>query len=404
MFNRFSTSVFIAIDSLKSNIVRSFLTTLGIIFGVGAVIAMTSIGEGAKEEIIAQIKQLGMDNIIISIDNSDESNQQKGTLTFRDLYNLNESFKENRITGVVKFNPRCFINSKYQNNDVLAVNSDYFSINSLFPAKGFFFTEDNENSYDKVCVITTSLSRNLFAMESSIGKKIKIGNEWFTIIGEAEIEALKKSDKVDMSAMDNRDKSIFIPLQTYQKRFSANATLTSIIFNTGDENKVLPYSKILKRKMATLHNNKEDFKLLVPQELLAQSQNTQNIFNLVMGTIASISLLVGGIGIMNIMLANALERRKEIGIRRAIGATRKDILFQFIFEASLISFLGGVIGIFLGIIMTYFISKYAEWGTSINALSILAAFVVSVSVGLIFGILPARKAADMNPIDALRYE
>ncbi|PID26543.1 MAG: hypothetical protein CR982_09755 [Candidatus Cloacimonadota bacterium] len=403
------TNISIAIDSLKSNLLRSFLTTLGIIFGVGAVIAMTSIGEGAKEEIMSSIKQLGLENIIVEnipTPSIEDSNLNSVGLSLRDLNFLKQNFPKYMITGVINDQVNSIINRKVTNLTLKGVSPEYFNINRISLESGRFFSESDNSNSSKTVLINSKLSKQYFTGVSPLGKRIKLGKDWYTVIGVIKLKKLVKKGKVKGVEISNNENTVFIPIGTYHKRMKnySIVNLDKIIFNSGSESYVTPFTKILNNKLDKLHNGVKDYKLIVPKKLLEQSQKTQNIFNIVMGAIASISLIVGGIGIMNIMLANGLERRKEIGLRRAIGATRSNIIHQFVIESSVISIFGGIIGIFLGFVMTFLISKYAEWETSITLSSILLAFLVSVGVGMIFGIFPARKAAQMNPIEALRYE
>ncbi len=275
-------------------------------------------------------------------------------------------------------------------------------------------------------MIGHNVRERLFKFENPLMKKIKIGDLWFDVIG---VIADKNVSSGGMG-MRNFNDDIYIPLSTMMYKITKSAAsegeVTGMVFFYGNEEEVanvvdrstvdqltvkVQDSNVLKeaadltrRVLDRRHYGVKDYEIVLPEQLLEQKQKTQRIFNIVMGAIAGISLLVGGIGIMNIMLANILERTKEIGIRRAVGATRRDVLSQFMFEAIIISIIGGIIGIIVGYIMTSLISRYAEWNTIISPTAVILAFIVSVATGLLFGIYPAKQAADKDPIESLRYE
>ena len=402
----------IALESLGHNVFRSFLTTLGIIFGVAAVISMMSISEGAKKEVINNIKQLGLNNVIIENKSFDDlkdgdrsSNLSKG-LTINDSHVISEILENSIVVSEISSSADVTIGSNIVKTDIIATDEKFLNIKNLELRKGRFFDSNENLNYKMVCVISDKIANKNFIGENPIGNSIKIRNQRLNIIGVFKSNNIssKATDGIEMVSNEN---SIIIPLFTMIKRkgkSTHNAKINRITIQTKSEDLVFKISGIAGSILKRLHNDVEDYKIILPRELLAQAQKTQRIFNIVMGTIASISLLVGGIGITNIMLANALERRKEIGLRMAIGATKRSITIQFLAEAGMISLIGGILGILLGIIMTFAISKYAEWDTTVTFISIVVSFIVSVSVGLISGFLPAKKAANMNPIEALHYE
>ncbi|MDP3830607.1 MAG: FtsX-like permease family protein, partial [Ignavibacteriaceae bacterium] len=291
---------------------------------------------------------------------------------------------------------------------------------------GTFFKDFHNADYSNVCIIGPGIKEKFFKFEDPIKKKIKIGDLWYDIIGVAAPKNISSSGMKSLGIRNFND-DIYIPIATMlYKTQKVDPTASNMnMFRGGmdelaktidrtsidqltikvknsDELKeaALLSQRILERR----HFGTKDYELILPEQLLEQKQKTQKIFNVVMGAIAGISLLVGGIGIMNIMLANILERTREIGIRRAVGATRADILGQFMSEAVTISILGGILGIIVGFVLTALISTYAEWSTVISPISIILAFFVSAATGIIFGIYPAKKAADKNPIESLRYE
>jgi len=409
----FQESFSVSLSGLSTHKLRSFLTMLGIIFGVAAVIAMLSIGAGAKKEALDQIKLLGMNNIIIRSHPIETEENERGTtieakgLTMEDARSLNilNPLVEASVPQKEMREVRITRKSEEALATVVGTLPDLENVLDLNPAQGNFFNYSDVHEARRVCVLGHQIKRQLFYFENAVGKQIKIGDIWFTVAGVIE----PKPRSTGKGGVGDRDLNldVYIPLSSMIHRFDidpAEPEVDQIILNVSDEKRIKEASNLARTLLELRHNQMQDYRIVVPEELLRQSQKTQRIFNIVMGAIAGISLLVGGIGIMNIMLASILERTREIGIRRAIGATRKDILGQFLIEAVLLSFSGGIIGILLGFLMTKAISSYANWKTIVDISSILLAFCVSASVGIVFGIYPARKAARLDPIESLRYE
>ncbi|MCP5061362.1 MAG: FtsX-like permease family protein [Ignavibacteriae bacterium] len=421
----------IGFEELSSNKLRTFLTMLGIIFGVGSVISMLSIGAGAKAETLEQIELLGSNNIIVRSEEVEIG--QDGTTSFSPGLNLDDLNAIKKICPFIhSLTPQREAPEKviYKSNileaKIIGTTSEYpKTFNSILWA-GSFFNNYHMEKYSNVCVIGSDIRKQLFKYKSPINEKIKIGDLWFTIIG---VITAKKSITGNSSntSFRNFNQDIYIPLSTMiykmnkyiepskRKRASwrdrgtiANAidrkAIDQLTVKVTNDDKIIEVAKIVKRIITRRHYEVLDYRIIIPEEIMAQKQKTQKIFNIVMGAIAGISLLVGGIGIMNIMLANIMERTREIGIRRAVGATQQDILNQFVFEALTISFIGGLLGILTGYILTSIISNYADWRTIITPFSVVLAFFVSVLVGFVFGSYPAKKAAEKDPIDSLRYE
>ncbi len=402
-------SVRVGIDGLRAHKMRSFLTMLGIIFGVAAVISMMSIGEGAKREALEQIAQMGMRNILIQTipsedieEGSDRTNQATG-LRFADVLALE---KVNPLIEAVV--PQRLIAAEAQYGSerldvmVTATLPDFARLMNYRAVQGSFFNYLDELEKRRVCVLGASIKRDLFYFKNPLGEKIKIDRDWFTVIGVMEYKLAGRS-----AAGYDLNKQIYIPYSTAQQRFpreTFEAEIDRIVASVSDVDRIREAANIVNATLNRLHREVQDYQISIPVELLRQRQKTQRIFNVVMGAIAGISLLVGGIGIMNIMLASVMERTREIGIRRAIGATRRDILSQFLFESASLSILGGIIGILLGWGMTGLITFYAGWKTVVSVFAVLLAFGVSAAVGIIFGLYPARKAAFLDPIESLRYE
>lgn len=409
----FEESFSVSLEGLSSHKLRSFLTMLGIIFGVAAVIAMLSIGAGAKKEALDQIKLLGMNNIIIRSETIQTEEDERGTVIEAKGLDMEDARSLNILNPLVSYSvPQKEIAEIRISKDreealgtLVGTNPDLKSALNLDPVRGNFFSYQDVHDARRVCVLGHQIKRQLFYYEEAVGKQIKVGNTWFTVAGVIG----PKPRSTGKGGVGDRDMNldVYVPLSTMNLRFDLDPTqpeVDQIILNVGDETRIKEAANLARALLDLRHNQMGDFRIVVPEELLRQSQRTQRIFNIVMGAIAGISLLVGGIGIMNIMLATILERTREIGIRRAMGATQKDILGQFMIEAVLLSFSGGLIGILVGFLMTKAISSYAGWSTIVDLGSILLAFCVSASVGIIFGIYPARKAALLDPIESLRYE
>ncbi len=408
-------SVSVSVQGLQSHKLRSLLTMLGIIFGVAAVIAMLSIGEGAKQQALEQIKLMGINNIIVrdtgviggdAAAEDQRSNFSRG-ITLQDVASIGEV-----LTSVTSVAPQKEFTMDVSYGDitasttVLGTTSDYIRIFKFAPIEGAFITELDLRERSQVCVLGSDIKEELFYYRDPVGEKVRLGTEWFTVVGVMERRAISSGTSSEVVARDvNRD--IYVPLTSAQSRFiipTLASPVDQITLEVEDAAKIGESSVILDRLMLRRHNGIQDYRIIIPEELLRQSQETQRIWGIVMGAIAGISLLVGGIGIMNIMLATVLERTKEIGVRRAVGATRRDILYQFLVEAVFLSFLGGLIGIGLGFTLTKIISLYAKWRTIVSLFAVVLAFGVSAGVGIIFGIYPARKAALLDPIESLRYE
>jgi len=409
----FQESFSVSLTGLSTHKLRSFLTMLGIIFGVAAVIAMLSIGAGARKEALDQIKLLGMNNVIIRSSPIETEDDKRGTVVEAKGLNMEDTRSLNILNPLVSSaipqkeisDIRISRKSEETFGTVIGTQPALQNALNLELADGNFFNYMDDHQGRRVCVLGYSIKKTLFLYEEAVGKKVKIGSLWFTVAGVVS----PKPRSTGKGGVGDRDMNldIYIPFSTVIHRFDINAAepeVDQIILRVDNEKRITEASNLARDLLLLRHEGKEDFRIIVPEELLRQSQKTQKIFNIVMGAIAGISLLVGGIGIMNIMLASILERTREIGVRRAIGATQKDIQGQFLIESVLLSFTGGLIGVLLGFIMTEIISSYANWTTIIDFGAVLLAFCVSASIGIIFGLYPARKAAMLDPIESLRYE
>ncbi len=422
----------VAFDALAAHKLRTFLTMLGVIFGVGAVIAMLSIGEGAKQEAMEQISILGINNVIIRAKIPDEGlSSDRGLarspgLSLADADNILQF--TDMIAGVV---PQRFeaVSTIYYGSEeasarVVATLPSYIYSSSIEVERGRFITDIDNETFANVCVLGAKAKRSLFAFEDPVGKVVRIGDLNFVVIGVMMDKYIGRG-KVEGFELKNLNEDIYIPFKTALKKFDRVPAAAERHYYSSDEEEEQKYNtpeidqltvtvtdlkyvpavtKLVDRILSRRHYGVDDYETVVPESLLRQSQKTQQIFNIVMGAIAGISLIVGGIGIMNIMLATVLERTREIGVRRAVGASRTDILRQFLIEAVTICLIGCVAGIALGLILAKVISFYADWPTIVSWYSIVLAVGVSTGVGVIFGIYPANQAAKLDVIDALRYE
>ncbi len=451
---RYFHDIVIAFESILANKLKSVLTALGIIFGVAAVISMLAIGKGAQEEILEQIKMVGVNNIVISPivednaggesgDESEEGNRKQSKFS-RGLTVLDaESIKRiiptvNRISPEVSLNSFVMQSGKRSPAKIIGVTEDYFGMYNLELVSGTFFNDYQENHGIQVCIIGSNIKSKFFSQVNPIGQYLKFGSIWLKVIG-----VLKKGN-FSLTAFENTgvnvyNDNIYIPVKTLLMRFQNRALVNtrnsgeasvimgrgymSVRSSTPSENtasnyhqldkitiqvneteELTPTTEVLSRMILRRHSDVKDFELTVPELLLKQQQRTKDIFNIVLGAIASISLIVGGIGIMNIMFASVMERIKEIGTRMAIGAKKTDIVVQFLSEAILISVTGGFIGVFLGIVISKLITHLADISTIVSPFSVFVAFGVSAAVGVIFGYSPAKRAAERDPIESLRYE
>ena len=404
------------IGSLLAHKLRTLLTMLGMIFGVGAVVAMLSITEGARQEMIRYIDLLGVNNIVVEAteapdrDTLIEIRQVSPGLTFRDARAIlantpNIAHLSERKT----FEPTSVLPTTDADlPQLIGVRPNYTSIYSMSLIEGRFFTEDEQMRSAPVCVLGERAKINVLGYGNAVGRYIKVNEVWLHVIGVTAPQSTAESELEGLEA-DDRSNVILAPLNSVMRRFEDNNSylkdeIDGIFLRVATDSDPIETSQIVRAILNTTHNGASDFSVLVPADLLAQREQQQLVFQIVMICIAGISLLVGGIGIMNIMLATVLERTREIGIRRAIGARQRDIVRQFLIEAVMISILGGLIGIAAGFGGSRVIATIAGWATVVTAISIVVSFGVSVFIGLLFGIYPAMQAAKLDPIEAIRYE
>jgi putative ABC transport system permease protein len=405
-----------AFGNLYAQKTRTLLTALGIIFGVGSVIGMMAIGEGAKAESMRFIEQLGVRNVLIDSRSATteqelaERRRSSPGLNMRDYRVLKtnieaiESISARRILRPMRVLPK----PAREIPSLYGVDPGYRDIHSLRFTEGGFFTEADNQKSAAVVVLGESAKVGLFGYGSALGKFVKINDTWLEVVGVLRGQLMAASQNTG-GAMPDVDNIVYIPLNTYEYRFYDQGAylkdeLDGIELRLRENADSIEVSKIVTAVLDSTHRGVPDFTVTIPAALLAQQQRTQTIFTYVMVAIAAISLLVGGIGIMNIVLATVMERTREIGIRRSVGARRFDIVRQFMTESVLISASGGLMGVGFGFLLAWLIARTAEWNTIVTPVSVGVAFGVSVVVGILFGVYPAVKASRINPIEALRYE
>lgn len=433
----------IASEAILQNKLRAVLTSLGIICGVASVIAMLAIGKGAEQEILEKMKLLGTNNIIIkpvdltkksevSEETNEEKKEEKNKYT--PGLNLNDANSIEDLPNVDAVSPETVIEAlalregiKF-NINLVGIMPDYFKTNSFNIKSGGNFLDKNLEFAEPVCIVGAGVRTKLFPTDDPVGKSIKCGHLWLKVIGVLEEKNISK-ENIQNLGIRNYNFEVYAPISTVLLRFKNRSLITKkdlasnrssdedeekkeinfnqldrIVVTVNKSENVTKLSDVIDRMLLRRHNEVKDYEIIVPELLLQQEQRTKQIFNFVLGAIASISLIVGGIGIMNIMLASVLERTKEIGVRLAVGAKQKDILLQFLSEAVAISLTGGFIGIIAGITVSLIIESSTDIKTIVSPISVLISFFVSISVGLIFGIMPANRASKQHPIDLLRYE
>jgi putative ABC transport system permease protein len=415
-WSQFFADLGFGMENLMSHKLRSFLTMLGMIFGVAAVIAMLSIGAGARQQVMALIEQMGVKNVIVEAreaaawEDLQKVRKLSPGLTLRDFRLVSAN-----VSAVVQGSPRKrFVPSRMVPKPqqdmpvVYGVDPIYRQIVGLDVAQGRYFDKAENERAAAVAVLGQGAKNALFGQTEPVGQFVKVNEQWLHVIGVVGRQLSARSADESLPSQDANN-LIYVPLSTAMLRLEDSRSnmkdeIDGMYLQVASSLDAAPSADVVRSLLNISHRNAGDFSVIVPAELLAQQQRTQRIFDLVMVAIASISLLVGGIGIMNIMLAGILERTREIGIRRALGARRKDVIRQFLVEAVLIALLGGLIGIAFGFGISRLIAWFAGWSTVTTLHSILLAFVFSVSVGLLFGVYPARKAARLDPVEAIRYE
>ena len=404
------------LDNLRAHKLRSLLTMLGMIFGVAAVVAMLSIGAGAQQEVMAFIEQLGVRNLIVEAREApDNQALQKirkisAGLSFTDYRVIQANVEKISAASARKrFTPSKLLPRPQSDPPmVYGVSPAYVDIANLALVSGRFFTEGETEAAAPVAVLGEAAAASLFGADDAVGRYVKVNEQWFQVIGVAGPQLTVQSDVAGLPAQD-RNNLMYVPLYAAIFRHEDGQSqqkdeIDGIYLQMHPGADIPSAAALLRGLLNVSHRAAGDFTIVSPAELLAEQRRTQRVFEMVMVAIASISLLVGGIGIMNIMLASVMERTREIGVRRAIGAKRRDVIQQFLIETTIISLAGGVLGVIVGVALSRAIGYLAGWSTIVTTTSIVLAFFVSVTIGLVFGLYPAIRAASLDPVKALHYE
>jgi putative ABC transport system permease protein len=402
-----------ALDSLAAHKLRAILSMLGMIFGVGAVISMLAIGEGAERETLGLIERLGMRNVVVEakeLNREDlmEIREQSPGLSQRDIDAIKEAGIDLEwVAPRVKLEPYKIISAGGK-VDTLAfgVSHHFFDPESLPLQAGRYLDERDESTYAQVCVIGSDVARTLFGYRAALGETLKVDDVWLEVVGVLQTDALGATSFQGVQ-VSSSSREIYLPYTTALRKFERpplDSPFDRITVRLSEVASPWESAAVMHPLLDLLHGGADDYRVVVPEALMEQSRRTQRIFNLVMGLIAGISLVVGGIGIMNIMLASMLERTREIGVRRAVGARRADVRRQFLVESFSISLIGGAAGIFFGVSVAYVVAISAGWPTRVTLPAVVLSTGVSVAVGVLSGWYPANRAASLDPVRALGYE
>jgi putative ABC transport system permease protein len=418
---RIARNIWLGIENLLLHKLRSFLTMLGVVFGVGSVVAMLSVGEGASKEALEQIRKLGSNNIIIS---SQKSAEEEATstqhshmsiygLTYDDYRRIAESFRNIKEAAPVKLTRKdSRLHQRILELRIVGTTHEWFDLVPREVLAGRVLLASDQNKQAPVTVLTEFGARKILATESTIGQTVRLGSDQFEVVGIVKSE----SGQAGNIQIPDQEVDAYVPIEVAQRYFGDIFTkvtsggderekveLHQVIVQVDDPKKVEAVAAGIERMLEKFHK-KKDYIVSVPLALLKQAEATKRTFSIVLGSIAGISLLVGGIGIMNIMLASVTERTREIGIRRAIGAKRRQIIYQFLIETVVLSTMGGIIGLGMGTLIPFLITYFSGMVTVMTLKGILLPLLISMSIGILFGLYPAIHAAKVDPIVALRHE
>jgi putative ABC transport system permease protein len=408
-----SEALLTAVANLAGHKLRSALTMLGIIFGVGAVIAMLSIGAGAERQALATISRLGLHNVVVRAKPLKDQQAQEVRAKSLGVSLRDGEAIEDAIPGVVLVAPRAEVEpysilaaEGTTRAKVFGVSAEHAALVNLVVAEGRFLDPLDVRTHAQVAVIGDAVRRDLYGLGPALGRHIKVNDLWLEVVGVL-APAGGEVDSFQGVAIGSSSTAIYLPVSTALRKLDhdpLDAPLAEITVRFEEGRDTRESGQLVSALLARLHAGQDDYEVIVPEALMAESQRTQRMFNVVMGCIAGISLLVGGIGIMNIMLATVLERTREVGIRRAVGARRRDIRFQFLVEAFSLSAIGGLAGVLMGLAIARVVAAAADWPTVVTWWSILLSTGVALAVGVVSGLYPAARAARLDPIESLRYE
>jgi putative ABC transport system permease protein len=407
----------LALESLMERQLRMLLAGLGVMFGVASVIAMLAVGKGAKQEILSQLKLIGGNSIVIQPLNNTQSKvsftKPSRGLCLQDAQNIKEVFPNLAfISPEISLKILVVAEQKWLQSSLYGIENSYFEIIGLHCKKGNLFSKNHIIGAEAVCVIGSSMEAKLFGGKSALGQYIRCDDQWLKVVGVLDTQPVITTNFENLG-IHNTNNSVYTPITSLIRRFNYKKNhkaeqnihqLTRLVVQVQDAVKLIKTAETIQAILLRLHNGQPDFDVIVPEQILKERQKTQEMLNYVLGAIAGISLLIGGIGIMNIMLTSVLERTKEIGIRKVVGATQIDIRNQFLVESIVICLLGGLAGILVGFLISWIIHKTMEINILIEWTFTLGAFFITIFIGIAFGWYPAKQASIQTPHDLLRYE
>ncbi len=397
----------IAIEALGRYRLRTSLSVLGVVLGVAAVIAMMSVGEGAAREALAQVEALGIDNLVArSAGGLNQAGVMKRSLTPADAERAATLVPSAQMSSpVVARYVKIGRGDRFEMAPVLGVRPSFEAVLRLKLERGRFLSSTDELTVARTCVLGAMMARKLFGYRDPLGEHVRVAQDYYQVVGVLREQGMDPQSGGTL-AWHNVNLATFVPLPSLTGRtldLAPEQPVDEIWLRVANGDRAQELGEVFRRALAQTHKD-DEFTIVVPRELLAQRYRTQRTFSVVVGSVAVLALFVGGIGIMNIMLTSVVERTREIGVRRTVGATRRDVAMQFLIETLLMTVGGGVAGIIVGAVVSVGISSYAGWKTHVSPMAVLLGFVVSFVVGLVFGLYPAMKAAALEPVDAMRYE
>lgn len=410
----------LAWEALQVRQLRSMLAALGITFGVASVIAMMAIGKGAKQEILMQMRLVGANSIIV-VPNVSANEEKKSSwarssrgLCLQDAQSIRHILPNiSYVSPEINFQVLASTEQRWLQTQLYGVENDYFLMLEVKLEKGSFFNKHHIATNEAVCIIGASLENKLFGGASGLGKYIRCDKQWLKVIGVLQMQP-SVSSNIENLGVHNTNLAVYVPISSVLHRFSyqkflkvtqnASHQLGRLVVQVKNAEELLKTAEILQKVLLRLHNHQQDFYIVIPEQIVKERQKMQEILTYLLAAMAGIALLIGGIGIMNLMLTGVMERLKEIGIRKVLGATAQDIRRQFLIEATMISLIGGILGIFAGFLLSWLLHVTMNISILLDWSMLVIAILLTLAVGIFFGWYPAHQAATKNPCELLRYE